>query len=368
MSNKLLKNVFSEVKIKGIASAVSTKWQSLEECVEKYGVEEGFKLEKFKKSTGVTGRWIAGDKQTASDFCYAAADALIQKYNIDRNEIGIIVFVTQTPDYYIPATACVLHKRLGLDKNCIAFDVNQGCSGFVYGLNIASALLQTSSSKYALMLCGDTSAKSKSRGRNEKRTSHSSMFLFGDSGTATLLEKQEKDDALEIASCSDGMGFDAIIDAGETWRHPWLKRPNYMDDIAVFNFATTEVPALLNAYMQEHGTCADNYDGLVLHQANLFIMKQIAKKTGFALDKMPLSLDTFANTSSGSIPNTLVKQYGENDSSENRKFLCCGFGVGLSWAAVELNIAPKDILPLVHTDEFFEDGIPEENPDDPYDK
>lgn len=365
--SELMLNSYHQIRVMGIASAVSNKWQSLEECVETYGAEEGFKLEKFKKSTGVTGRWCAGDYQTTSDFCFAAAEALIQKYEIDRNDIGVLVLVTQGPDYSIPATACVLHKRLGLSKNCIAFDVNQGCSGFVYGLNIASALLQSSNGKYALMLCGDTSAKSFSRGRREKKKTNSSRFLFGDSGTATLLEKKDNE-KLEIASCSDGEGYKAIIHAGNSWRHPWLKMPGTMDDIAVFNFATSEVPEMLNQYMIRKGSSADDYDRLVLHQANLFIMKQIAKKTGFPLDKLALSLDTFANTSSASIPNTLVKEYGGQIDVNPKRFLCCGFGVGLSWAAVELNIAPKDILPLVHTDEYFEDGYPEENPDDPYDK
>lgn len=359
MDNNLLISTYDNVSVVGIASSVSNNWQSLENFVETNDVEEGFKLEKFKKSTGVTGRWCAGDYQTTSDFCYAAAEELIKKYNINRDEIAVIVLVTQCPDYACPATACVLHKRLGLNKNCIAFDVNQGCSGFVYGLNVVSALLQNSNGRYALMLCGDTSAKSRKRDREDLRTSNSSRFLFGDSGTATLLERK-KGNPIKIASCSDGEGFKAIISPGDSWRHPWLKKPNEMDDIAVFNFATSEVPEMLKAYMEQEGLTVDNYDKLVLHQANLFIMKQIAKKTGFPMEKLAISLDTFANTSSASIPNALTVAYGDSEDTEIKKFLCCGFGIGLSWAAVELNIAPKDILPLVHTDDYFDDGYPEE--------
>lgn len=139
-----------------------------------------------------------------------------------------------------------------------------------------------------------------------------------------------------------------------------------MDDIAVFNFAVSEVPDMLNAYMRQQGTTPEDYDKLVLHQANKLIMKQIAKKTGFPMEKVAISLDTFANTSSASIPITLVKEYGEELSDEKKRFLCCGFGVGLSWGAVEINIAPKNILPLIHTDEWFDDGYPEENPEEPY--
>lgn len=355
-------NQYDNVSVIGIASAVSNHWQSLEECVEKYGVEDNFKLEKFKKNTGVSGRWLADDYQTTSDFCFAAAEALIDKCGVDKKEIGVLVYVTQCPDYRIPATACVLQMRLGLEKGCIAFDVNQGCSGFVYGLNIASALLQTSDSKMALMLCGDTSAKSFSRGKYDNRKSHSSLFLFGDSGTATLLEKSKADRPMMIASCSDGEGFQAIMSIAGGWRHPWNKGPSVMDDVAVFNFATSEVPVMLKEYMQYQNTSPDDYDKLVLHQANMVIMKRIANRTGFPLNKLSISMDTFANTSSGSIPNTLVKEYGDDESSEVKRFLACGFGVGLSWATVELNLSPSQILPLIHTDEWFDDGIPEDEP------
>lgn len=363
--HELTKNNYNNIDIVGMASAVSNRWQSLEECVELYGVEEGFKLEKFKKSTGVTGRWIAGDYQTTSDFCYAAAKNLITEYNINKDDIGILVFVTQTPDYGTPATACVLHKRLSLNPNCIAFDVNQGCSGFVYGLNIASALLSTSNSKYALMLCGDTCAKSFTRGRKDKRKSHSSKFLFGDSGTATILERKESQ-GLCIASCTDGEGFKAIIKPYSSWRHPWLRQQSIMDDIAVFNFATSEVPKTINMYMNETGTTPENFEKLVLHQANLFIMKQVAKKTGFPIEKLALSLDTFANTSSASIPNTIVKELGDSCDSKVARYLCSGFGIGLSWAVVDLSVSSDKVLPLVHTDTYFDDGFPEENPNDPF--
>lgn len=355
-----MNNFYKDISIQGMAVAVSSHWQSLEECVEKYGAEDGFKLDKFKKSTGVTGRWIAGEYQTASDFCYAAAAELIKEYNIDKNEIGILIFVTQSPDYFLPATACVLQHRLGLSESCMAFDINQGCAGFVYGLNAAAALLQNSDCKKAMLLCGDTSAKDKSRGRNDERTSHSSLFLFGDAGTATLLEKREDADPLAFSSYTDGSGFQAIIAAGESWRHPWLKQPSAMDDVAVFNFAISKVPDMIKTYMEEQGKSEEEYDRLVLHQANLYIMKQIAKRSGFPLVKVPVSLDTFGNTSSASIPSAIIKEFGEVCEDKAIRFLACGFGVGLSWAITAFTMTANQILPLIHTDEYFKDGLPEE--------
>lgn len=253
-----------------------------------------------------------------------------------------------------------MQDRLGLPKNCIVFDVNLGCSGFTYGLNIVSSLMRSSNAKMGLLLCGDTSAKEK-RSSVKVKTSHSANMLFGDSGTATLLIKDESSKPIEIISRTDGSGYKAIISPYEGFRNPNVSFENEgitMDDVAVFNFTISEVPQLLKEAMKLQNCTPDDYDCLVLHQANLFIMKQVAKRTGFDMEKTLVSLDKFANTSSSSVPITLVKYYG--DSTENKELhaLMCGFGVGLSWSTVDCFINVKDILPLVHTDEYFEDGYP----------
>ena len=357
--NDMVVNKYNQIQIVGMAAAASSHWQSIEEAVKSSGKEKELDVEKFKKNTGVKGRWVAGDYQVTSDFCYAAAEAVLKRYGIDRSKVGILIFVSQMPDYASPATACVLHKRLGLSQGCMAFDINQGCSGFVYGLNVASALLQSSDCQYALLLCGDTSAKNKYRGRRESRDSHSTLFLFGDGGSATLLERGGNH-PLIFTSCTDGEGFNAIMITGYSYRHPWSERPWLLDDVRVFNFSISKAPEMLKAYMELTGTAPHHYDKLVLHQANSLIMKTVTKRAGFPPEKMLSSIDTFANTSSASIPNTLVKEYGESELSEPLRFLCCGFGVGLSWASVELELSPSQILPLVHTDEWFDDGLPEE--------
>jgi 3-oxoacyl-[acyl-carrier-protein] synthase III len=359
MREDMIINRYSQVKIAGIAAAVSSHWQSVEEAAECCGVEEDFNIEKFKKNTGVRGRYLAGNYQTTSDFCYAAGEALLQHFGIDRKQVGVLVFVSQMPDYENPATACVLHKRLKLAQNCIAFDINQGCAGFVYGLNATAALLQSGNFRYALMLCGDTSAKDKSRGREENKGSHSTLLLFGDGGTATLLEKSNSSPLL-FTSCTDGENFDAIMISDHSWRHPWSCRPRFIDDVRVFNFSINKAPEMLKDYMELMNSTPQDYDKLVLHQANMLIMKTVAKRAGFSLDKMLSSIEIFANTSSASIPNTIVNGYGEDCSLDILRFLCCGFGVGLSWAAVELRLSPSQILPLIHTDEWFDDGLPEE--------
>lgn len=345
-----------DIRIIGLAAAVSNTWDS----VRKVSSEDEAIINKFIKTTGVEGRYSASPQQCTSDFCYAAAEKIINEKNIDRNDIGVLVFVTQTPDYGIPATACVLQHRLGLNKNCIAFDVNLGCSGFTYGVTVLGSLLMNSQTKYGLLLVGDTSARERSQ-KKKNKVGHSAELLFGDSGTATLFEKAPSENIL-VSSHTDGSGFKAIIAPYGGFRNPDKPKTEVpgtrMDEIAVFNFATSEATDQINDYMQKSGTTPDDYDCLVLHQANLMIMKRIGKKTGFSMEKVLVSLNKFGNTSSSSIPITLVDAYGDKQEDQTISALCCGFGIGLSWSTVALPIHVKDIYPLVHTDDYYVDGYP----------
>lgn len=349
----MLKSNYKGIKISSICAAVPDNYVSMQDCAEEELKTGEFNLAKYTKSTGVTGKYLCVEGQTAADLCVCAAEKILKEKNIDRNEIGVLVYVTQSADYIGPATACVMQYRLGLSTNCVAFDMNMGCSGFVYGLNVVSGLLSGSSAKKALLMCGDLSGQSIDR----KYKNESSHYLFGDAGTATLLEKSgSDDDSLTIHSATDGTGYRDII-CYDGFKHPQFRDVRNMDGVEVFNFAVDRAPEMIKAYMADMGTSPDDYDKLVLHQANIYIMKQVAKRTGFTPEKMAVSIDKFGNTSSASIPLTLANDYGEDNSAEKNRFLTCGFGVGLSWAAVEFSIAPKDILPIIYTNEWFDDGL-----------
>ena len=351
-----MESVLRDLKIIGMAAAVSNTWDSVREI----STEDESIINRFIKTTGVEGRFSAAPEQCTSDFCFAAAERILTEKGINREEIGVLVFVTQTSDYAIPATACVLQNRLGLSKNCIAFDVNLGCSGFTYGMTILGSMMMSSNTKYGLLLAGDTSAREKST-KQKKKFGHSAELLFGDSGTATLVEKGTADPIIS-ESATDGSGFKAIISPYGMFRNP--DRPEtevpgtQMDEIMVFNFATSEATDQINAFMEATSTTPDDYDCLVLHQANLMIMKRIGKKTKFPAEKVLVSLNKFGNTSSSSIPITLVNTYGDLEEDRTINALCCGFGVGLSWSTIALKLEVKDILPLVHTEEYFIDGYP----------
>jgi 3-oxoacyl-[acyl-carrier-protein] synthase-3 len=357
----LIKSTFNNIRISGIACTVPTKKEVL---LDKYGYIFGEEtVNKFSKMTGVISRHITFQKQTASDLSCEAANYLFNQKDIKPETIGAVVFVTQTPDYRILSSACVLHKRLGLSKDCMAFDVNLGCSGYVYGMQILSSLMVNSNISRGLLLAADTSTKLYAP---EDR---SSCMLFGDAGSATLLEKVENDSCMEMGFRTDGNGFKAIIIPAGAYRNINSTHERtmwgdgnmrsdydlYMNGADVFNFTISEVPRLLNEFMLENNTTPEYYDSFLMHQANVYILKQIAKRCKIPLEKVPISMDKYGNTSVTSIPLTLADKYG-SEGNHHIKVLMCGFGVGLSLGVVSTELDTKDVYPIFESDDFYSEG------------
>lgn len=347
------------IAIKGIVSAVpSTKWMN-SSFSDHFGTET---VEKFTSMVGVHEFRKAVPAQTASDLAYEAAEKLLA--NTDKESIGALVFVTQTPDYLLPSTAFVIANRLGLSKDCMVFDINLGCSGYVYGLQVVASLMQSSNIEAAVLVTGDTLSK---RVSPEDR---SACMLFGDAGTATLLVKEAATTPLRGAFRSDGSGYQAIIIPSGGTRNPqgmaerkvWEKDGNvrsdfdlYMNGTDVFSFTITEIPKLMKEYLANANTTIDKYDAVVFHQANVYILKQIARKLKCPADKMPISMDRYGNTSVSSIPLTLCDSYASKNA-EKLHLLLCGFGVGLSWGVVDVTIDANAISSIIETDAFFTEG------------
>lgn len=357
----MIKSTFNNIEIAAVATAVSTKWTPVEKFI---GDTDEKSIAKFKKNTGVEGRYDAGNKQTTSDFCFAAAKKTIEHTNTKLKDIGLLIFVTQTPDYRIPATACVLHKRLGLSSDCMAFDINQGCAGMVYGINVACGVLNSSNADVALLLFGDTIGKRHRRNIGEGLTDEddNESKLFGDAGAAILLKKKQGASQIDCAMRTDGEGFKSIIVPYGGYKHLYGPDIPEMDGVEVFNFAIEKPPILIKELMEDIGTTAEDYDCLILHQANKFIMKQVARRSGFSNKQNLISIDKFGNTSSASIATALTKYYGE-DNEGVVKVMMCGFGIGLSWGAVSAEIKKENILPLIQTDEYFDDGYKDVQPE-----
>ena len=347
---------FNNIRIAAIAASVSESIQSVDDYK---SIVDDKTIEQFKKKTGITKIHKADRNQTASDFAFSASKYLEAAGKYRPEEIGILLYVTQNPDYRTPSTACVLQKRLGLSKSCAAFDINLGCSGFVYGVNVAASLLQSSNAQKALVLIGDTLA----RGRREARTSgklySNTALLFGDASAAVLIEKCEGEQVC-AALMTDGTGHKALSVPYGGWKHPEGPEAYPGDDIAVFNFTISEVPDMIKNFLEETQTVIDDYDALVLHQANMMIMKQIARKVRMPMEKVPVSLDRFGNTSGASVPLTIVDKYGESTEKKTLKLLTSGYGVGLSWGVVSFEIKDTDVFPLVIGHDTYDDGYPDE--------
>ena len=357
----MLSSIINGVKIIGISSALPCRKVENTEYSTVFDEET---VSKTIESTGVKSTYHSIEKQTASDLAYAAAKNLLEKKKIDPSEIGILIFVGAHHDYIAPATAFVLQKRLGIPDDSIVFDVNLGCSGFVYGLQIGASLLKSSMAQKALILMGDSS----SRVVSPKDTSR---LLFGDSGAALLLEKTLDDtDVLSFGLKSDGNRFNEICVPAGGFRHmngshelkmreDGRERSDYhshMNGTNVFVFSVTDVPKLVREFMKEQKIGSDDVDMLFMHQPNLFIIKNIIKKLKFPEEKVPMPIDKYGNTSAVSIPITLSDYYGEKkDGIKN--MLLLGFGVGMSWGVSYCKINTEDILPVIMTDEYFDDGF-----------
>jgi 3-oxoacyl-[acyl-carrier-protein] synthase III len=299
----------------------------------------------FVKTTGIKERRIASSATTCSDLCLSAAKDLLEK-NTGNEDIDVLIFVSQSPDYFLPATAVILQEKLKLKKECIAFDVNLGCSGYVYGLSIVSNFLQSGQLKKALLLVGDKSSISTSY------TDKSSYPLFGDAGTATLLEYDPEAKPWHFNLQSDGSGKTAIIIEHGHSRHPYdsssdieieiepgitrTKKHLALNGLDIFNFALKEVGPNINALLEKSGIAKEKIDYFILHQANKLINESVRKKLKVEVEKVPYSIDVFGNTSSASIPLTMCYKLKDELKSKPLTLLLSGFGVGYSWGSVIL--------------------------------
>ncbi len=353
----MLISEFQNIKVAGMSVALPTGKVAVDTYIDVFGEEM---VAGFKSMTGVESVSRAIPEQTASDLGYEAAQNLFEQLNCNIDDIGILIFVTQKPDFRVPATAFMIHNRLGLNNDCNCFDINLACSGFIYGLQTAFAMLKNSEAKKALIITGDTSVRTLSP------VDRSMIMLFGDSGTATLIEKDENSSPVRFALRTDGSKFKSIITPSGAYRSKnesnemvlWqddIERSYYdtqMKGMDVFGFSISDVPKLMKDFMQELSVTPDDFDCFALHQANKYILKQISRKLKVPMEKIPISLVEYGNNSSNSVPLVLADHYGNKKGGKLRTMMS-GFGAGLSWACCDINIDIDTIFPLVKTDRYF---------------
>jgi len=311
-------------------------------------------VEKVIKMTGIEFRRQADPSMIASDFAFISAKALLEENGISPDEIDVLIFCSLTPDYRMPATSFILQDRLGMKKELLCFDLTIGCSGYVYALNMAYSILNSTNLSKALVLNAHIAVNV------NPRTDKATSLLFGDGATATLVEKVREVKGSESSSFfslnSDGSGYDAIIKRGGGYRCPTTEKTlerrlredgsmrsdedPEMDGPRVFDFTITKVPKDIKHIIESAGMSVEDIPYFVFHQANLFIIKHISKKLKIPFEKVPLSLSKFGNLSSASLPLTIVSEM-RGDFPQSTPVLLTAFGVGLSWASAIVDL--KDV-------------------------
>lgn len=321
------------VRIAGVSAGVPRHVEKTVSTTDKYGAEE------FVEATGVREKRYSNGF-TTSDLCLSAAERLLADLGWEKGGVEALVFVSQTPDYILPATACVLQDRLGLSKETMALDVSLGCSGWVYGLSVLSALMSSGTIRKGLLLAGDA----------RKQMVEEPDQLFGFAGTATALEFTGGEETLRFHFGTDGGGYDAIIKPyGGTRnqitaealelrecedgrkRHGFQTRMKGMD---VFAFGISVAPKSIKKLAEHYAFDYKEADYFLFHQANMKMNEMIRKKLKLEESKVPYSMPDFGNTSSASIPLTMVVRLKGKVEERPTKFIACGFGVGLSWGTV----------------------------------
>lgn len=346
------------VRLAGFAAAVPDVIRTVDDDVQRTGSEDARKV---GTSIGVTSRRIASEEVCASDLCVTAAERLLEELCWDRETVQAVLFVTQTPDCPVPATACMLQTRLGLSTNCAAMDISLGSSGYVYGLATASQFVHSmadgqENSGRVLLLVGDTITRFVSP--DDKATSP----LFGDAGSATALEFSSSAQASFFTLGTDGRGAEHLVVSAGGARHPRTNRPHEiaiqesgrasnaedlkMNGAEVFSFALQAVPKMIAGTLAEAGWGVDDLDGIVLHQSNALMLNHLRKRLKIEEEKFVMALDGFGNTSCASIPLAMTHRWASDNPEQRRRLVLGGYGPGWSWGGAAIT-CEKVVVPEI---------------------
>lgn len=347
-----MKIAIDGIKISGIASALPPKIETVDMFNDIFGEK---KIKRIKKSTGVEQMHIVDEGVTASDLCIEAAKKLFNKMHIEPETVDGVLFVSFSPDYKAPATSIQIQKKLELSKEAVTMDINFGCSAYIYGLYQASLLLKAGGCKRVLLCTGET----QSLMINPK--DRSMRMILGDAGTATLLEKGEN--TFNFYLKADGTNYKALIIPAGGYRMPCSEKTKeeitdedgnvrtlenlYMNGMEVMKFALTEVPLAIESIYKQSGLKKEEINLYAMHQPNKLILDYLMNSMEIAPDKMPVELQNTGNTGSASIPLllTILKSRGY-EFYKATNVIACGFGIGLSIGAVNLNLSETKIIKI----------------------
>ena len=342
---------FKNVRVAGIAAGVPSIVVS--NLNSERRISPDYENADFVATTGVVERRF-DNELTTSDLCFKAARQLLSDLDWDAKDIDAIVMVSQTLDFVLPATACILQDKLGCSKECYAEDIQIGCSGWVYGVSTVAGLLQNGDIKKALLMCGDARGQYIRPGKEDP--------LFGHAGTVTALEFEDGNDGLKCHFGTDGSGYEAIIKYQGGARYPMSPETfeerivdgksctgltSIMKGMDVFAFGISTAPKSIKKLSEKYAFNYLDYDYFIFHQANKKMNEMIVKKLKLDPARVPLCMPHFGNTSSASIPLTIVSELRGKADKQDTSIICCGFGVGLSWGTIAFRTHDMVISNLV---------------------
>ena len=280
---------------------------------------------RFEKDVGIKTRYLADNNTSALDLAIGACNLLLQKH--DKKDIDFVLYCTQSPEYVLPSTACVLQDQLGLSISTGALDINLGCSGYTYCLSVAKGLIESNAAKNVLVVTSDTYSKYIDPKNRINRS------LFGDAATATLIVQSLSNDIAGFLHGTDGSKSDKLIlekSSLESETKPYL----HMNGPAIFDFTQNRMPLFINEILQKNSLDKSQVDQYILHQANKLLLDLIRMKVKVKKEKFFIDMTDGGNTVSSTIPIALKKYSNQTNASGSlpEKVLLAGFGVGLSWS------------------------------------
>ena len=290
-------------------------------------------MDKITAKTGVTKRFISDSNQTALDLGVSAAKLMLEGSEKLTKEIDLLILVTQSPDYILPTSACIIQQKLNLPNNCMAFDINLGCSGFVYGLSVAGSLIESKVASKALIICADSYTKYI---ENDDRTNRP---IFSDAGAATLIVNSELDNIGSFVTGTDGSGYESLIvrQGGSRDLNSNSNKILEMNGSEVFLFTMKRIPATVKELLLKEKTSIDEIDLFIFHQASKLVIDNLTRLLHLNPAKVYRNYEKKGNTVSATIPIALKDASDEGLLHQNSKVMIIGFGVGLSWGATILN-------------------------------
>lgn len=338
-----MKCVFKNVEIKSIATCLPEKVVEMTSYTDKFGEKV---VTETISGSGIERLHHAAVGETTADLCQRAAEMIFEKEQIDRNTIDGVVFVSQTMDYFNPATSCVLQGKLGLSNDCVCFDISYGCSGYIYGMFQAASLISSGACNKVLVLAGDTNTKT------HEKDNKSSVMVFGDAGSATIVSKGETDMAFHIMS--NGYSYKTVInDWGGYRMWPQNKDPQYktaeppMQGDDVFSFIVSVGPKTIKSVLELAGWDKDDVDFYGLHQATKITVDFMRRKLKLAHpERAPFDIMNYGNTGPTTVPLVLTDwPYRAEgiDTSTWHKVILAAYGVGLSWGSIACDLSKTKI-------------------------